>query len=280
MTLPTRLYKSDGVQLAQRGPAAPLRDYVRAYTGWSDEGRAAARRRHVASAQVPLIVNLDADVRIRRADARQWAVHRAFVAGPHDVCTVSESAGRNLGLQIDFTVLGARLFLGCPLAELTNLTVDSADVLGASADAYAVLLSNASTWGERFAVLDAAIAARIAAARPIAREIRWVWRALTNTAGEVRIAHLRRELGWSERRLATTFRRELGLTPKSFARVLRFQRAVAELSTRDGLSLTDIATACGYFDQAHFNHDVRRFAGVTPSELLATRSGVGGGFSA
>src|SRR5215471_7014800 len=105
MTPLTRLYKNDGVHVARREPIAPLSDYVRAYTGWTDDVAAVARRRHVPSGQVPLVVNFDADVRLRRGDADVWSAHRAFVAGPHDVFTVSESAGRNMGIQVDFTVL-------------------------------------------------------------------------------------------------------------------------------------------------------------------------------
>jgi AraC-like DNA-binding protein len=52
--------------------------------------------------------------------------------------------------------------------------------------------------------------------------------------------------------------------------VRRFQRAVAELE-RAPRNLAKISSACGYFDQAHFIHDVRALAGATPSDLAARR---------
>ena len=103
---------------------------------------------------------------------------------------------------------------------------------------------------------------------------------LTRSAGGLRIAALRDEIGWSERHFAATFRREFGLAPKGFARVLRFGRAVDALSSGEAAPLADVALACGYYDQAHFNRDFQRFAGVTPRALLDSRSSPGPGFSA
>ena len=210
----------------------------------------------------------------------EWTEHRAFTAGLHDAFTISESAGPNVGVQIDFTALGARLFYSRPLDELANRSVACADLLGAAGDRMVSRLFEAPTWDERFDFMDAEIRSRIDRAHPVPGEIDWAWRALTRSAGSARIAELLREIGWSERHFATTFRREFGLKPKAFARVLRFGRAVEALSRGDGPSLTDVALTCGYYDQAHFNHDFQQFAGVTPTALLASRSLPGPGFSA
>jgi AraC-like DNA-binding protein len=274
------LYKSELAEWAGGLPAPALRRYARRYTAWVDRDPRVVRRRHVPSGVVPLIVNGNARVRLSRGSDGEWTEHRAFTAGLHDEFTISESAGPNVGVQIDFTALGARLFYGRPLDELANRSVACADLLGAAGERLASRLFEVPTWDARFAILDTEIGARIERARRLALEIDWAWHALTSSAGTVRIAELLHETGWSERHFATTFRREFGLTPKAFARVLRFGRAVETLSRGDGPSLTDVALACGYYDQAHFNHDFQRFAGVTPTALLASRSLPGPGFSA
>jgi AraC-like DNA-binding protein len=83
------------------------------------------------------------------------------------------------------------------------------------------------------------------------------------------------------------------VAPKTYARVLRFQRAVNMLGHRDGASWTcerergagramswgEIALECGYFDQAHMNRDFRQFAGASPSELAASLLPDGGGLA-
>ena len=184
--------------------------------------------------------------------------------------TTSESAGPNFGVQIDLTALGARLLYGRPLEEFTNRLVDADDIPGASCEVLSSKLFDAPTWASRFDVLDCEIASRVAVARPINAGIEWAWDMLTRTGGRARIEDLRRETGRSERHFAASFRHEFGLGPKTFANVLRFGRAAPLLSTGDCASVTQVALACGYFDQSHFNRDFQRFAGVTPTTAMSS----------
>jgi len=265
----TRLYKSDLIELAEREPAVALHRYVRRYTAWFDRGTGIVSRRHLPSGLIPLIINFDADVRIRRGSSAEWTRHRTFTAGLHDVFTTSESAGPNFGVQIDLTALGARLLYGQPLEALANRIVDCDDVSAVFCDSLSSKLFEAPTWAARFDVLDREIASRVAVARPLNARVEWAWDTLIRTDGRARIDNVRRETGWSERHFAASFRQEFGLTPKAFANVLRFGRATQLLSGRSLPSLTEVALACGYFDQAHFNRDFQRFAGVTPTVAIS-----------
>jgi AraC-like DNA-binding protein len=78
-------------------------------------------------------------------------------------------------------------------------------------------------------------------------------------------------LGMSAPRFIKLFAEHVGLTPKKFARVQRFQRATAALDSGARHGFIDLALSCGYFDQAHFIRDFREFAGVTPSDYLGRR---------
>jgi transcriptional regulator GlxA family with amidase domain len=111
----------------------------------------------------------------------------------------------------------------------------------------------------------------VAAARPPAPELEEAWRRLVATAGAVSVSELAREAGWSRRHFTARFTRAAGLSPKTFARVLRFRRASALLAAAGGPSLCEIALDCGYYDQAHLNRDFRAFAGCSPTELMARR---------
>jgi transcriptional regulator GlxA family with amidase domain len=83
-------------------------------------------------------------------------------------------------------------------------------------------------------------------------------------------------LGWSHRRLIARFRDQIGLAPKTFARVIRFDRAVRQLRTATSRSFAEIAFDCGYFDQAHMNREFREFAGTTPGTFVAAQLDSGG----
>ncbi len=72
--------------------------------------------------------------------------------------------------------------------------------------------------------------------------------------------------GYSHRHFIAVFERETGLTPKRFCRVQRFRKLLAHSAAHPALSWTELALACGYSDQSHFNHEFHAFAGITPGE--------------
>jgi transcriptional regulator GlxA family with amidase domain len=76
----------------------------------------------------------------------------------------------------------------------------------------------------------------------------------------------------STRRFLDLFQREIGLSPKAFSRMRRFAAALDSIAATQDVDWTDVALSCGYFDQAHFNHDFRAFCGVSPSEYLRSRA--------
>ncbi len=76
-------------------------------------------------------------------------------------------------------------------------------------------------------------------------------------------------MGWSRRHLSERFRVELGLAPKVAGRVVRFERARRLLERADRPGLADLASACGFYDQAHLNREWRELAGCSPTAWLA-----------
>src|SRR5262249_32611765 len=98
--------------------------------------------------------------------------------------------------------------------------------------------------------------------------------------GRAEIGALASDLGYSRRRLSARFSEEFGVPPKTFARILRFERAAALLSRDDGTRFAEIAQDCGYYDQAHLNRDFREFAGTPPGSCVGRLLPDGGGVSA
>jgi AraC-like DNA-binding protein len=261
-------------------PAARLRPYVRDYCGWFEHWASPLSRRELPTEIIPLIINFGAPVRIFDANnSARWTDFGSFTTGPFDSFVVVGSAGPSGGMQINLTILGARLFLGQPLHALVNRVVSLEDVFGRAGTRLVTELYDAPTWDARFAILDREIGARIDAARGPSPAVLWAWRRLLDTRGRLAIATLVDEVGWSQKHLIAQFREEIGLAPKTLARVLRFARAV-ELIRRGDKRLVDLADGCGYYDQAHFTRDVREFAGVTPRELVNSLMPAQGGFSA
>jgi AraC-like DNA-binding protein len=79
-------------------------------------------------------------------------------------------------------------------------------------------------------------------------------------------------IGLSAKRFIERFKAEVGLTPKRYCRILRFQRSLRRAHKGQHVDWTRVALDCGYFDQAHFIHDFRSFAGITPTGYQAART--------
>ncbi len=258
-------------EMVTAAAARPLRGLVRDYTGYVERSAEPLCRREVPSGDVTLI--LSPETRLRLPEGR----HTSFVAALHDSHTLVEHDGRQEGIEVHLTPLGARALFGVPMHELTNRVVELDDLLGRRAHELIDRLWEADGWERRFAILDATFAARAERATPPQPELSWAWGRLRSSAGRARVGALATELGWSNRRLIDRFREGIGLPPKAIGRVLRFERVSRLLQHVEEPRLAEVALDCGYYDQAHLNRDFRQFAGTTPGEYLARRLPSGGG---
>ena len=260
-------------ELRPAAPAPALRGTVIEYRGFRADAPAPPAQPEHPSGCVPVIIDLRSGWNVATPASGYRPVRMGgFVAGMHDAFALVGAAGPALCVQVDLAPMAARRLLGLPMHELVNRAVPLEDVLGREARALVERLADAPGWAERFAILDAALTRRIADAPPAPPDVEWAWERLVATAGAASVGSLGSELGWSRKRLVARFRDEIGLTPKTCARVLRFHSLVARLRAGGGgaaASWAELAAAAGYFDQSHLVRDVRRFAGVTPTELLA-----------
>jgi AraC-like DNA-binding protein len=265
-------------------PAAPaLRAHVLGYCGYEERTRGFNVRRELPSGEVVMILGFGPAIGMRSGGRLES--HRSFVAGLSDGPCLVETPGTQAGIQVNLTPIGVHLLLGLPMRELTNRAAAIEDLLGGE---LVEQLYEAPGWEARFALLDRALERRLDAARPASPDVAWAWGRLRQSGGRLRVAELCEEIGCSRRHMLRRFDEQVGVPPKTYARLLRFQTAVRLLGHRDGrhwggdgaaaeLTWGRIALECGYFDQAHMNRDFRRFAGMSPGALAASLLPDGGG---
>jgi AraC-like DNA-binding protein len=92
-------------------------------------------------------------------------------------------------------------------------------------------------------------------------------RPVTTSVGAVTDA-----IGMSAKRFIERFKAQVGVSPKRYCRIQRFQQAVARAHRGDSVDWPQVALDCGYYDQAHFIHEFRSFSGVTPTAYQACRT--------
>ena len=252
-------------------PHPRLRPHVLSYGGFEELVASPLRRREVAFSGVAVILALDGTWTMTDpAHDGRWCSRQSFVGGLVGGPVLVEHTGYASTLQFDCTPLGARLLLGVPGAQLATQVVCFEDVLGASGRVLVERLRALPDWSARFAALDGWLLARLAAAEPVSADVRFACERLVATGGAARIGALVEQLGCSRGHLSRRFGEEIGMTPKAYARVLRFERAWARLVA--GEAASDVAHACGYADQPHFNRDFLELAGVSPTVALGERA--------
>jgi AraC-like DNA-binding protein len=248
-------------------PHAALRPDVIDYVGYRESASQAIWRREVPSAVIPVIINFSAAFRIRHGGStdRDYA---SFTAGLFSRPVIVGSTGAACCVQINLTPLGALRLFHLPQSELANRTVSLDEILAAEGRSLADELQDAEDWSARFALLDCFIARRFAAARETSATVNEAWAGLTYHHGRASIVEIARSIGVSRRHLAKLCRSELGMTPKSLARILRFDHTRRLASTVPRLDWAELAYEAGYADQAHLVREFHALSGLTPSELL------------
>jgi AraC-like DNA-binding protein len=258
----------------ERAPHESLAAAVLRYQGWLEDARGPAVRRHVPGTGVTVILGFHAP--LRNSSARIAPVeHQSFVAGLQESHVNTENMGVAGNMQVDLTALGAHLLFGRPMHELTNTVLSLEDAFGPSGSLLVEALHDASAWDLRFDMLDAYFTARFSHARPASPGVAWAARTIERRHGNVSIASLGERLGWSRKHLVSQFREQIGVPPKMYARIARFRHALSFVRSDEELRWTDVAHACGYYDQAHFIRDFTQFAGVSPTRFLDLRLPLG-----
>lgn len=258
-------------------PHRALNGLVIDYGGYVEVSPEPVRRRQAPVGSATLIISFGPAIALDGPSGH--STPGSFLAGLHDAAVLTEFVGVQRGVQVNLTPLGTYTLLGTAMDGLTNRT-PALDEL--SVPALSVLpeqLAEDPGWPARFARIDATLLRLLDTARHLPDpEVRWAWRALRTSSGATGIAELATGTGWSRRHLQTRFRAQVGLTPRTAARVVRFERAARMLVPvlADGgpgvaieASLADVAATCGYADHAHLTREFRALAGVPPSVYVA-----------
>lgn len=165
--------------------------------------------------------------------------------------------------------LGARSdVLGVPPACIAGRVVVLEALWGeAAARALTDQLAHARDVFGAAAVVDRALAERVAASDAKRADSRLVL-AAAEQLQRSSVRAVADDLMMSERNLRRVFRDAVGMSPKAYARLTRFHRALRAASERGGASWASIAALAGYYDQAHLIAEFREIAGATPRALL------------
>ena len=254
----------------KRLPRAALRPFVE--TVWALDDTAAAdahsqRREHVVPTGSMHLVFRLSDEPLRLFDDEQdregRTVSTMVVGGARSSFYIRHAASTRCSVGAVLRPGAAEVLFGVHADALSEAHTALEDLWGPRAVSMRDVLTELSSSEERLDAFERMLADRL----PVVRGLHpAVAQALQQFGAANTIQDVVRQSGYSHRRFITLFSRAVGLTPKTYCRVLRFQHVLRRAGTGGLASLIDLAMASGFSDQPHFNREFRELTGVTPTE--------------
>jgi len=252
-------------------PGPPLLRFVDLFWYYAGLTQPHKKERLLPEGSAELVINLrENQCRVYDRDRQDefQSFPGAIICGPHSNFFVIDTASQVEVIGIHFKPGGAFPFFKQPADELQNLHVGLDALWGSRAGELRERVLAAASPQEKVLVLERFLIAQ--AFRGLDRHP-----AVGFALGEFQkpelppVAAVSNQIGLSSRHFIQLFSQEVGLSPKLFCRVRRFQRVVQSLEKPHDVDWAEIALGCGYFDQAHFIHDFKAFSGISPSAYLA-----------
>ncbi len=258
-----------------RVPRPPLDAFIESIWVYRNDPQPHALERILPNGAAQLIVNLKEDeTRLYDPECphRHVATSGSVLSGVRSGFQVIDTSEQEYVAGVAFRPGGTLPFMHAPAHETRDADVPL-DAL----------------WGRRRAIafrqrllesdgIDATVDALEAALREmwcprtLHSAVNFALAAFDRAPSTTSVAAVTDAIGLSAKRFIERFKSEVGLTPKRYCRVRRFQHAVALSSSGRHVDWTGVAIDCGYFDQAHFIHDFRSFSGITPTDYQSAKT--------
>ena len=258
------------MQLAHH-PPGPLAAYIEKI--WYCDGYQGVHRRNLVlpNGRFQLVISLaEGPLRAPGGPAGELGeIALSLILGIRSHFSLIDTATLKSAMGVLFWPAGARAFFDEPADSFYNENVPLDLIWGSTASELRDHLREASSAAEKFHVLETALLERVNKRLELHAGVLY---ALGRFA---RVPHIRsvldvaREAGLSRRRFAQLFREQVGLTPKLYCRLHRFQHVVRQISQDVPVDWADLALAGGYCDQAHLANEFRHFSGMSPTAYLA-----------
>src|SRR5258705_1913302 len=251
-------------------PGPPISEFVDHF--WLfDGGQTPRKERIVPSGTIELVINLrDDEIRIHDRERSEQLTRfpGAVLSGTYSSIFVVDAMQHESMLGVHFKPGGAFPFLGTLANELTDAHADLADLWGRSGLELRERLCVVSTHRERFQIMEEVLTDRLRRSRKGHLAVAIALNGFGPYGTRASVRDIAQAVGIWQRRFSKVFAAQVGLTPKVFCRVLRFQRVRTLAGQIEKHDWAWIASTCGYFDQSHLINDFQEFSGFSPTEYL------------
>lgn len=253
-------------------PPPPLSRFVELLWYYEEAPKPHQKERLMPDGCISLVINLQEDqIRLYDADEvnKVQKLSGCTLGGPHSKSFLIDTDEQTCVVGVSFRAGGAGPFLNVPSDELQNQHMNLEDLWGRLARDLRERSLAAKSPRDKLRIVELMLLERAAGILDGQPVVEYAVENFLAQPATARIAQVAGETGFSSRRFIELFKQHVGMTPKLFCRVRRFQRVLRRITRGRPVNWSDVALDGGYFDQAHFIHDFRAFSGINPSKYLA-----------
>ena len=255
-------------------PPPPLSLFVE--NMWLVEGFSAdyTREKILPDGAIELIIDLDTQPKTifeAEGSERFRTVKKAWISGERTRYIVIGAERNQSMVGIRFRPGGAYPFFGFPISELSESVTELELIWGSLVDEVRNQLLEIESPEARLPRLEAFLLGQARRSLEANRLIAFAVHQLQHSPQFLAIRDLANTIGITQKHLISQFEKVVGLRPKSFARVCKFQKVINLIESQNQIEWAAIASDCGYYDQAHFIHEFQAFSGLNPSTYLTQR---------
>lgn len=194
------------------------------------------------------------------------ACNRVWASGVRTEPITIPSGNGAAMMVISFKKGMAAPFFPFPMEEISDAVVDADLIWGSEFSDLRERLLEEKDVGCRFSLVEEFLMKAFASKLAINPCIEFAIREMSIRPDRISISKMNEKIGYSQKHFTDMFRRSVGITPKSYLKIMRFQKAVQTIDTATGIEWDMIAQECGFYDQAHFINDFKHFSGFTPEQ--------------
>ena len=250
-------------------PAFPLNQFIELFVYFERAEHAHAVDRFLPNGDTEILIDFhDTPQYIYDNDSLKeiQACNHVWASGLRtDPITIPSGNGAAM-MVISFKKGMAAPFFPFPMQEIANCVVDADLVWGTDFGDLRERLLDTKDVGRRFLMVEEFLVHRFASKLQINPCVSYAVTEMTERPDRISIARMNSKIGYSQRHFTDMFRRQIGVTPKSYLKIMRFQKAVRTIDDSSSPDWGDIAADCGFYDQAHFINDFKHFSGFTPEQ--------------
>ncbi len=250
-------------------PAFPLNEFIEAFIYFER-----AEHAHAVDRFLP---NGDTEILIDFHDTPQYvydnntlkeiqACNHVWASGLRTEPITIPSGNGAAMMVISFKKGRSAPFFPFPMEEIRDSVVDADLIWGSDFGDLRESLLDEKDIDQRFLMVEGFLLSKFRSKLNLDPCVAFALGEMIERPDQTNIATMNAKIGYSQKHFGAMFKKQIGVTPKSFLKIMRFQKAVRTIDAATEIDWTTIAHDCGFYDQAHFINDFKQFSGFTPEQ--------------